>query len=95
MRRRAKVDANQQEVVKALRDAGASVLHLHQLGHGAPDLLVGFRGCNVLMEIKDPTKKPSERELTDDEKKFFGTWEGQVMLVYTAEQAVNFLEEHC
>ena len=92
MRRRAKIDANQPLIVRALRDAGASVLHLHELGHGCPDILVGKDGRNVLMEIKDPCRKPSERKLTDDEQEFHGLWRGQVKVVETAEEALRLIE---
>jgi hypothetical protein len=40
MRRAAKVDKNQSEVVAELRQRGYHVTHLHQLGQGVPDLLV-------------------------------------------------------
>jgi len=58
-----RVDANQKEIVKALRDRGASVLHLHQVGGGCPDILVGYAGYNFLIEIKDGTKPPSKQKL--------------------------------
>jgi hypothetical protein len=92
MRRRAKVDANQPEIVRALREAGASILHLHQLGQGAPDLLIGFRGHNILMEIKDPTQKPSQRKLTEDEIEFHNSWAGFVKVVETAHEALRLIE---
>jgi hypothetical protein len=38
-----RVDANQREVVKALRKAGAEVTFIHTLGKGVADLLVSFR----------------------------------------------------
>lgn len=92
MRRRAKVDANHAEIVKALRDAGASVHSLAQLGHGTPDLVVGWRGKNFLFEVKDPKKKPSERQLTIDERAWHYTWSGQVAVIETAEAAFEILE---
>ena len=52
MRRAAKIDANQTEIVKALRQVGASVQSLASTGKGCPDLLVGFRGVNWLLEVK-------------------------------------------
>ena len=50
MRRAGKIDANQPEIVAALRDAGCSVLSLAQLGGGVPDLLIG-RGNLMLLVI--------------------------------------------
>lgn len=45
-----KRDANEAEIVAALRAFGARVLHIS--GPGAPDLLVGFRGRWYPMEVK-------------------------------------------
>ena len=50
----AKVDANQADIVAALRRIGATVQCLHQVGHGCPDLLVGWHGENILLEVKMP-----------------------------------------
>ena len=49
----ARVDANQPVIVAALRAIGATVQHLHAVGQGCPDILVGYDGVNFLMEIKD------------------------------------------
>lgn len=81
MRRAAKVDANQTEVVKALRKIGATVQPLHTVGRGCPDLLVGWRQKNFLFEVKDGNKPPSARELTPDEKRWIADWRGPVFVV--------------
>ena len=47
-----RVDMNQPEIVADLRGIGATVQHLHMVGKGCPDILVGFRGNNWLFEIK-------------------------------------------
>ena len=75
MRRANRVDANQVDVVRALREAGAFVRVINQ-GEGLPDLLVGFRGKTFLMEVKDGDKMPSQRRLTDAEADFFANWTG-------------------
>jgi hypothetical protein len=67
VRRAARVDANQPEIVEALRAVGAHVLHTHQLKN-AFDILVGFRGQLYIMEIKDGNKPPSRHKLTDGEE---------------------------
>ena len=46
MRRQAKVDANQSDIVAGLRSIGATVQPLHAVGKGCPDLLIGYRGDN-------------------------------------------------
>ncbi len=92
MRRNGRIDANQPFITKALRDAGASVLVLSNMGHGCPDLLVGKDNRNWLMEIKDPSRKPSERRLTEDEQVFHVLWRGHVCVVETVEDALNWIE---
>lgn len=64
-----------------LRRCGASVQILSAVGKGCPDLLVGYRGKNYLLEVKDGKKKPSARRLTPDEEDFFLSWKGQVSVV--------------
>ena len=74
--RAARIDANHEQVVLALRTAGATVQSLAATGKGVPDLLVGFQGKTLLMEIKDGRKAPSERRLTEDQLKWHGAWRG-------------------
>lgn len=67
MRRAARVDRNHAEVRDGLRAAGAFVIDTHGLP-GCLDLLVGWRGRFVLVEVKDGSKPASARVLTADEK---------------------------
>ncbi len=87
MRRAARVDGNQAEIVQALRRVGASVQLLHQLGQGCPDLLVGFRERNYLLEVKRPGEK-----LTDDERRWFHLWRGCCEVVHSVEEALSAIE---
>lgn len=91
MRRAAKIDANQPEIVEALRAVGASVQPLHTVGGGVPDLLVGWRGANLLMEVKDGSKPPSARELTPPQQKWHQTWRGQRIVVTSKAEALAAL----
>lgn len=50
-----KKDANHREIVAAFRKLGAGVIDLSPLGYGVPDLLVGTKRVNYLVEIKNPT----------------------------------------
>ena len=71
MRRAARVDANQEAVVSALRASGAYVWII-----GLPvDLLVGFRNHTFLMEIKHGPKK----RLTALQEDFFANWAGSTL----------------
>ena len=68
MRYAARVDKNQAEIVKVLRDAGAYVWII-----GLPvDLLVGYKNTTFLVEIKDGSKK----RLTALQEDFFLNWTG-------------------
>lgn len=88
MRRRAKVDRNQSEIVAALRNVGATVQPLHSVGAGCPDLLVGYRRQNYLLEIKDWQASPSDRELNERQVEWHGGWKGQVAKVETVDAAL-------
>lgn len=89
LRTASRIDANQPEIVSALRAIGASVLHLHQLKN-CFDLLVGYRGRTFLMEIK-----ASEKEtLTPGEAEFQRTWRGTPYYVVTSrEQAIAIITQ--
>jgi hypothetical protein len=63
MRRHGRTDANQTEIVAALRGIGAHVQSLADVGKGCPDLLVSFRGAWFVLKLKSPGGK-----LTDDER---------------------------
>ena len=91
MRRAAKIDSNHNEVVDALRKAGASVQSLAAIGKGVPDLLVSIRGVNLLMEIKDGSKPKSAQKLTEDQLKWHGAWQGPVCVVDGPEAALRII----
>lgn len=84
-----RVDANQPEIVKALRDAGYSVQHLHSIGKGCPDILVGGERLNVLMEIKS-----GNAQLTPAEIDWHFYWRGQVCTVRSKEEALTVVKSH-
>ena len=87
----AKVDANQPEIVKALRKIGATVTPTHAAGKGFPDLTVGYDGKTYLMEVKDGSKPPSARKLTEDQAKWHMEWRGQVVIVKDVKEALDVL----
>lgn len=93
MRKAARVDRNQAEIVAALRAIGCSVQPLHSIGQGCPDLLIGYRGVNHLAEIKDGERPPSERELTPDQAKWHVEWRGHAMVITSVEEALAFVTE--
>lgn len=91
MRRIARIDDNQNEIVKALRAVGASVAITSAVGQGFPDIVVGFRGYNYLIEIKDGSKPPSKRRLTVDEKDFHAAWNGNVKVANDVDEALKII----
>lgn len=91
MRRAARVDDNQREIVDALRRVGCSVWSLAGVGKGFPDLAVGFRGRNLFLEVKDGSKPPCKRKLTPDEEAFHASWRGHVAVVESVEDALKIV----
>lgn len=77
-----KVDANQAEIVKALKFAGVQVEVI-----GKPvDLMVCCRGETSLVEVKNPDGKD---QLTKDQVEFIGRWPGKVHIVRSAAEALR------
>ena len=87
-----RIDDNQPAIVKALRDIGASVQSLADLGSGCPDILVGYRGKNYTFEIKDWKQPPSKRRLTPHEKRWHQLWGGQVCVIETFDDALKIIQ---
>lgn len=53
---------------------------------------MGYRGVNILLEIKDGAKPHSARKLTPDEVLWHAKWSGQVTVVYGPEDAYNAVQ---
>lgn len=89
-----RVDDNQGAVTKALRAEGWTVTHLHAIGKGCPDLLVGVTRFNVkynfLLEVKDGNKA---WKLTPDQVIWHYNWQGQVDVVTSPENAVETIKK--
>jgi hypothetical protein len=85
MRYAARVDANQEQIVSALRGAGAYVWII-----GLPvDLLVGYKNHTFLVEIKTDSKK----RLTKLQADFFENWMGGTLCrIDNAESALRMLK---
>ena len=92
MRKKARVDANQKEIVQQLRKRGISVLHTHQLGKGAPDIVIGYMNQNYLIEIKDGNKSKSQQKLTHDELEFASKWGGNYAVCNSLEQILQLID---
>ena len=91
MRRAARIDANQPEILRAAEQLGCTVLLLHQVGKGCPDALIGHAGkrgrVNILVELKAEKGK-----LTPEQIRFHREWRGQVAIVCTVADLLAVLK---
>ncbi len=92
-------DANHQTIFRAFDRAGASVVSLHTLGGGVPDLLVGFAGVERLVEVKLPARQgvafqhPATR-LSRRQQGWHHSWGGHPpVVVRTPEEAEALVDE--
>lgn len=81
-RHNAKRDANEPEIVSALRSIGCDVFLIDL----PVDLIVGYRGRTVLLEVKAPGGR-----LTKGQKEFFETYRGEAYVVRTPERAIEVM----
>lgn len=65
----AKRDANEPQIIEALEAMGATVYRISAAG--LPDLLIGWRGCTFLAEVKTEAGKPTLAQLV-----FHEHWDG-------------------
>lgn len=88
MRLKARVDANQAEIVQAVRKIGGEVTMMHQLGKGVADLLVSWRQAWYVFECK---AGPREK-LTPDQIGWIGRQRAAVVIITSPDEAVRFLQ---
>lgn len=84
----ARTDANQSEIVKALRATGCSVVDLSSVGMGCPDIMVGRNGVTVLMEIKTEKGK-----LNSIQVEWHKCWKGAAAIVRTPVEAIDAIND--
>jgi len=66
-----RVDENQNLIKHSFIALGASVLNLSRVGQGCPDLLIGYKGKSVLVEVKS-----AKGTFTEPQIKFMKNWRG-------------------
>lgn len=81
-----KVDANQAEIVDALRSIGCLIADMSAVGRGFPDLLVSFRGKLLLLEVKNPK---AHGKLNKLQREWHANWKGQAAVVHSIEEALQ------
>lgn len=77
-------DANQSTIVAGLREIGAAVIDMHELGQGVPDIAVWFRRRWVLLEVKT-----AKGTLTSDEMDWHLKHPGAAHIVRTLDDALK------
>lgn len=86
-------DANEPGIVDTLLAVGASVRRSND-GDGFPDLVVGFRGVNYLIEVKlplGPRGGEAHSKLNDDQAEFFRGWRGQRAIARHPREALDII----
>lgn len=83
-----RTDKNQQEIMNALRNCGASVVDLSSVGRGCPDLLIGYAGKTILMEVKNPKNSYGRKGFNVNQTKWASEWRGQLIIVRSVSEAL-------
>jgi hypothetical protein len=91
LRRAARIDSNQPEIVEAFRKLGCSVLIISQLKNCC-DIFVA-RGKTAAIEIKDGSLPKSKRQLTEGEMDFMHSWKGLYFIVESLDDVVRVVRE--
>ena len=87
-RRAAKKDANHNDITNLFIKLGYSVLDISQLKNCC-DAIVAKQGRTIAIEIKDGSKPPSARKLSEGERKFRDSWRGEWALIETEEDVLK------
>lgn len=84
MARAHRVDANQAEIIAALRRVGAFVVDTSSLGDGFPDILACYRQGVYLLECKR-----RGGYLTPAERRFINNCPAKVYVVHNVDEALR------
>lgn len=82
------MDANQSEIVQALRDIGCSVIVTSHIPSFV-DLVVGYHYRTMLLEVKDGQKA----KLKPSQEKLLATWRGHYAVVRNVQDALDVVRE--
>lgn len=88
-----RTDANHKDIIDAVRKIpSVSVFSTHMVGKGFPDIVIGYKGINYLVEIKDGAKTKSQKKLTEDEMRFHQSWFGQIIVCECVKDVLKLLQ---
>lgn len=100
--RKAHKDANHDEVSDELEQLGYSVVSLHMVGGGVPDLLVGKQGETFLVELKSVTTQHNgggyafrrKGKLEESQVEWMLRWQGgPVIVACNTEEVLSGIEQ--
>lgn len=74
-------DSSHAEVVQAFRMCGCSVEVHEPSTAGAPDLIVGVFGVNLLVEVKPSEGAKAATQLRDNQRDWHARWRGRAPVV--------------
>lgn len=77
MRYAARKDSNHNAIANAATKLGASVFDTSRLGDDFPDMVIGYRGHTIIVELKTATGK-----LSAGQKYLAETWKGSPIRVW-------------
>ncbi len=86
------VDKNQAALVVVFEQLGCSVLNCVRVGSGFPDLIIGYRGHDYLVEVKNPTNAYGKRGLNGNQKRWSDTWPSPVFVVRTEDDVIKLVK---
>jgi len=85
-----RVDQNHKVIVTALREhPGVSLFSIAALGKGVPDLCLGYRGINVLIEVKTTKGK-----LNSTQNMWHFRWGGAPVVILRSREDADHLIEN-
>lgn len=88
MRKFGKIDSNQKAIIQRLREIPSlSVVSIASVGNGIPDIIIGYKNFNYLIELKSS----STSKLTEQEIKFVKGWNGNVAVCYNLDQVLQVI----
>ena len=87
--RKTRRDITHGPIVRALEGIGATVVDLSTLGEGKPDLIVGYRGVDRMMEVKserenvrkDGYLRTDKGAVQENQAAFAASWRGAPVIV--------------
>ncbi len=89
----AQTDKNHSSLLKLIRTIPkVTICDLSGTGGGCPDVMLGYMGQNILIEIKRPDVAPSASKLNDKQEEWHGKWTGQVAIVRTFDDVLGVLD---